>query len=94
MKKFSIFLFMVFVVSVPSIALAASKKTSSEPKPFKTQSKITSKSLAKTKADMDCKDFTTWQDAQSVYESNGGLSNDIYDLDRDHDGIACEDLKK
>ncbi len=36
-----------------------------------------------------CRDFKTQKAAQAAYESDP----DCYaDLDRDHDGIACEDL--
>lgn len=37
--------------------------------------------------DLDCSDFTTQSQAQTVYDSN---PSDPNDLDRDGDGIACE----
>lgn len=41
--------------------------------------------------DMNCKDFKTWQAAQKYFEAHGGSKYYNYDdLDRDHDGLACE----
>lgn len=40
----------------------------------------------------NCDDFSTHSQAQSVYESCGGVTNDIHQLDRDKDGLACESL--
>ena len=40
----------------------------------------------------NCGDFTTRSQAQAVFESCGGASNDIHWLDGDGDGIACESL--
>ena len=37
----------------------------------------------------NCGDFSTHNEAQSVYESCG---SDIHGLDRDNDGLACESL--
>ncbi|MGI9253923.1 MAG: hypothetical protein ACR2J8_09260, partial [Thermomicrobiales bacterium] len=42
-----------------------------------------------------CGDFSTWYDAQTAYEDEGGLDGpaQIADsIDRDHDGIACESM--
>jgi hypothetical protein len=39
--------------------------------------------------DLDCSDFSTHQAAQQEFESH---SSDIYRLDADNDGIACESL--
>lgn len=41
--------------------------------------------------DYNCSDFKTWAEAQKVFDSNKG---DIYGLDKDGDGIACEGLRK
>lgn len=38
----------------------------------------------------DCIDFRTQQDAQKVFLRN---SQDVYHLDGDQDGIACENLR-
>ena len=40
----------------------------------------------------NCGDFLTHTDAQAVFEACGGVSNDVHQLDRDGDGIACESL--
>lgn len=40
----------------------------------------------------NCSDFSTHAEAQSCYESCGGVGNDIHRLDRDKDGLACEAL--
>ncbi len=41
----------------------------------------------------NCEDFGTWEEAQEVFESAGGIENDVHRLDRDKDGIACEALR-
>jgi hypothetical protein len=38
-------------------------------------------------ADQDCSDFDTQQEAQAVYDQN---TSDPNGLDRDNDGLACE----
>src|SRR4051812_18026832 len=44
-------------------------------------------------ADMDCGDFSTWSEAQKYFEDNSGSpTNNFNDLDRDHDGMACDSL--
>ena len=44
-------------------------------------------------ADMDCGNFSTWAEAQKYFEDNGGSpTNNFNDLDRDHDGMACDSL--
>lgn len=40
----------------------------------------------------DCPDFPTHAKAQKLYESCGGVNNDVHELDRDKDGSACETL--
>ncbi|MEH2373257.1 MAG: excalibur calcium-binding domain-containing protein [Nostoc sp.] len=37
----------------------------------------------------NCPDFTTQAEAQEIFNK---YPNDPFDLDRDHDGIACENL--
>lgn len=56
------------------------------------------------KADVNCDNFATQQDAQAMYQRcadeieknnpnvEGALKLDIYGLDRDKDGIVCEAL--
>jgi len=46
-----------------------------------------------TIADKNCSDFSTQQEAQQYFDSNGGSpSNNVDGLDADHDGVACESL--
>jgi len=40
----------------------------------------------------NCGDFSTHKEAQEVYESCGGVNNDVHKLDGDLDGEACESL--
>lgn len=40
----------------------------------------------------NCTDFKVHSEAQAVYESCGGVTNDIHKLDSDGDGLACETL--
>ncbi len=40
----------------------------------------------------NCSDFRTHAEAQEAFEYCGGINNDIHDLDRDNDGLACETL--
>ena len=47
-----------------------------------------------TKNLYNCGDFASHNDAQACFESCGGVQNDIHALDPNHDGIACESLKK
>ena len=43
--------------------------------------------------DKDCKDFKTHSEAQSYFNlKSGSSSNNVDNLDADHDGIACESL--
>lgn len=42
--------------------------------------------------DYDCSDFSTQEEAQGFFESEGGPRTDYHSLDRDGDGVACETL--
>lgn len=42
--------------------------------------------------DRDCSDFASQEAAQAFFEAAGGPQRDPHRLDRDRDGIACEDL--
>ena len=42
--------------------------------------------------DRDCPDFETQEEAQVFYIAAGGPQSDPHRLDRDKDGVACEDL--
>lgn len=44
--------------------------------------------------DKDCDDFTSQKEAQKYFEGDGGSkSNNVDRLDRNRNGIACEDYK-
>jgi LPXTG-motif cell wall-anchored protein len=46
---------------------------------------------AYAQTDKNCPDFATWGQAQEYFEANGGsAANNVDDLDRNHNGIACE----
>jgi hypothetical protein len=49
--------------------------------------------LNRARGDRDCSDFTFQEQAQRFFERHGGSrSNNVDDLDRDRDGVACERL--
>jgi Excalibur calcium-binding domain len=43
--------------------------------------------------DKDCQDFSSQDEAQEFFESEGGPDDDFHNLDRDGDGVVCESLK-
>ena len=43
---------------------------------------------------IDCKKFSTQAEAQAFFIAQGGPENDPYQLDGDHDGVACERLPR
>jgi hypothetical protein len=43
--------------------------------------------------DRNCDDFSSQNEAQLFFESEGGPLSDRHGLDRDNDGIVCENLK-
>ncbi|MFP7300577.1 excalibur calcium-binding domain-containing protein [Neobacillus niacini] len=44
-------------------------------------------------AGVNCSDFSTWNEAQTYFEQNGGSpTNNVEGLDREGDGLACEGL--
>ena len=46
---------------------------------------------ALAQADKDCVDFSSQAEAQAYFEANGGSpTNNVDNLDADHDGQACE----
>jgi hypothetical protein len=46
---------------------------------------------ALAQADKDCADFSSQGEAQAYFEANGGSpTNNVDNLDADHDGQACE----
>jgi hypothetical protein len=42
--------------------------------------------------DVNCSQFSTQAEAQTFYEENAGPTLDVYGLDPDRDGLACEEL--
>lgn len=46
------------------------------------------------KTNFNCDNFKYQDEAQELFESCGGVGNDIHGLDRDKDGIVCESNKK
>ncbi len=54
----------------------------------------TDPSVGKAADDYNCDDFDTQSEAQKFFQKVGGLGNDLYRLDGDKDGIACESLPK
>lgn len=42
--------------------------------------------------DYDCDDFSSQEEAQEFFESEGGPDGDFHNLDRDGDGWVCETL--
>jgi len=40
----------------------------------------------------NCSNFDTHNEAQALFEACGGVQNDVHQLDRDGDGLACETL--
>jgi hypothetical protein len=42
--------------------------------------------------DVNCADFVSWIEAQEFFEQNGGPGGDVFGLDADGDGVACESL--
>jgi len=41
----------------------------------------------------NCENFSSQAEAQEIFELCGGVNNDIHQLDRDKNGIACENLE-
>lgn len=52
----------------------------------------TNSSYICTQNTYNCTDFQTHAEAQNVYESCGGVGNDVHGLDGNDDGVACETL--
>ena len=51
-------------------------------------------SVAPPFEDRDCADFSSWAEAQALYEEAGGPASDPHSLDPDGDGVACERLRE
>lgn len=54
----------------------------------------TDSSKGKKASDYNCDDFSSQPEAQKFFEKVGGRGNDLYVLDGDKDGEACESLPK
>ena len=48
----------------------------------------------KKASDYNCDDFSTQPEAQAFFKKVGGEKNDVYRLDGNNDGVACQDLPK
>lgn len=46
----------------------------------------------KKASDYNCDDFSTQPEAQAFFKKVGGTKNDVYRLDGNNDGVACQDL--
>jgi len=53
---------------------------------------VTDVTKGKKASDYNCDDFTTQPEAQKFFSKMGGVSKDIYGLDGNNDGQACEAL--
>ncbi len=63
-------------------------------KEARTEARVSAPTTAKTIAkNYNCSDFTTHAAAQTLFEQNGGVAADVYGLDGDKDGVACEELE-
>ena len=40
---------------------------------------------------LNCSDFSTWAEAQACFLKCGGVANDVYRLDGNNNGVACEE---
>lgn len=58
-----------------------------------TSSSITNSNIICTSNYYNCGDFNSYAEALEVYNTCGGASNDIHELDGDSDGEPCESLK-
>lgn len=55
---------------------------------------VTDATKGKRASDYNCDDFVTQPEAQKFFQKMGGVSKDIYGLDGNNDGQACESLPK
>lgn len=61
---------------------------------FDKNGNATDSSKGKKASDYNCDDFSTQPEAQNFFSKVGGVGNDLYRLDGDKDGVACESLSK
>jgi outer membrane biosynthesis protein TonB len=77
----------------PKPTVTATPTSTATPQPAITPQTASTQSSNGSGGDKDCKDFSTHAEAQAYFNSKGGsASNNVDDLDRDHDGSACESL--
>jgi len=55
---------------------------------------VTDSTKGKKASDYNCDDFKTQPESQAFFTKVGGQGNDLYGLDGDKDGQACESLPK
>lgn len=72
--------FAVLILLAPLTADAAARKAA----------RVEARTTAKV--DYNCSDFPTQAAAQKMFLDMGGVGHDIYRLDADKDGVACENL--
>jgi len=65
---------------------------SKQPKPTAIPNSNQSSTMVCSSNAYNCTDFKTHTEAQAVFDTCGGASNDIHKLDSDGDGVACESL--
>lgn len=53
---------------------------------------VTDATLGKKASDYNCDDFDTQPEAQRFFQKMGGVNKDVYGLDGNNDGQACEAL--
>ena len=76
-----------------SVSQDAESKHESNSNTQSTDQDSSGTNVTRTGRDRDCRDFASHEAAQRFFDRHGGSStNNFDDLDRDHDGKACEDL--
>ncbi len=55
---------------------------------------VTDPTEGKKASDYNCDDFDTQPEAQAFFDKVGGAKNDVYRLDGDNNGVACQALPK
>lgn len=59
---------------------------------FDKEGNVADANTGKKASDYNCDDFSTQPEAQKFFTKVGGTGNDLYRLDGDKDGEACESL--
>jgi len=80
------------VNQAPEVGVSSNGEPKTQTAQSSGPSTITPISNSPDNVDYDCPDFATQTEAQDYFDSQGGSpSNNVDRLDRDRDGIACED---